>query len=88
MVDQFADHGDQSLSHSKQEIQSIYRLRAKHYDFYAGLYRLLSVRHEKSRRRAVQLLRLQQGDTVVDLGCGTGLHFPLLVEQIGILQLH
>lgn len=71
------------MSFSKQEIQTIYGLRAKHYDFYVGLYRLLGFRHETCRRRAVELLRLQRGDCVVDLGCGTGLNFSPLIKQIG-----
>ncbi len=33
--------------------------------------------------RAVELLRLRPGDHVVDLGCGTGLSFPLLQDKIG-----
>lgn len=32
---------------------------------------------------AVELLRLRPGDHVVDLGCGTGLSFPLLQDKIG-----
>jgi demethylmenaquinone methyltransferase/2-methoxy-6-polyprenyl-1,4-benzoquinol methylase len=35
------------------------------------------------RRRAVELLQLRRGDRVVELGCGTGLNFPLIIEQIG-----
>lgn len=36
------------------------------------------------RRRAVGLLRLSPGETVLDVGCGTGLAFPLLEEAIGL----
>jgi demethylmenaquinone methyltransferase/2-methoxy-6-polyprenyl-1,4-benzoquinol methylase len=35
------------------------------------------------RKRAVRALNLQRGDTVVDIGCGTGLNFPLLQGAIG-----
>jgi demethylmenaquinone methyltransferase/2-methoxy-6-polyprenyl-1,4-benzoquinol methylase len=33
---------------------------------------------------AVEALALNKGDTVVDIGCGTGLNFPLLQEKIGL----
>ncbi len=33
--------------------------------------------------RAVSALRLRPGDTVVDIGCGTGLNFPYLIEAVG-----
>jgi demethylmenaquinone methyltransferase/2-methoxy-6-polyprenyl-1,4-benzoquinol methylase len=34
------------------------------------------------RVKAVDLLRLKGGDTVVELGCGTGVSFPLILERI------
>ena len=68
---------------SRQEIQGMYQSGAKWYDFYVQLYRLLGFRIKSYRSRAVRLLRLQPGDCVVELGCGTGLNFSLIVEQIG-----
>ena len=35
------------------------------------------------RRRAVDLLDLKTGGSVLDVGCGTGLAFPLLEEAVG-----
>jgi arsenite methyltransferase len=35
------------------------------------------------RRRTIECLRLQPGDTVVDAGCGTGLGFELLLAAVG-----
>lgn len=35
------------------------------------------------RRRAVELLKLQPGDRVLDAGCGTGGSFPFLVDAVG-----
>ena len=41
-----------------------------------GLYHL--------RRKAIKALNLKQGDTVVDLCCGTGVNFTLLKRHIGV----
>jgi ubiquinone/menaquinone biosynthesis C-methylase UbiE len=71
---------DNSLS---IDMISIYRKRAKRYDWTTLLLYLIGFRHRAYRKRAVEALGLQKGDTVVDLGCGTGLNFPLLQEQIG-----
>jgi len=71
---------DSSLS---LKMISIYRKRAKRYDWTTLLLYLVGFRHWTYRKRAVEALHLMKGDTVVDLGCGTGLNFLLLQEQIG-----
>lgn len=38
---------------------------------------------ERLRHAAVRCLSLRQGQRVLDLGCGTGLSFPLLCEAVG-----
>jgi len=68
---------------STQDIKEKYRRHAKRYDFAIQLYRLIGLRIESYRLRAVELLCLKRGDSVVDLGCGTGLNFDLIVKQIG-----
>lgn len=53
-----------------------YRRRAGVYDWEIALV-------EPVRSQAVQRLALQRGETVIDVGCGTGLSFELLQEGIG-----
>jgi ubiquinone/menaquinone biosynthesis C-methylase UbiE len=62
---------------------SLYRRRAKRYDQSALLLYFAGFRHWTYRKRAIQSLALNHGDTVVDVGCGTGLNFSLLQEQVG-----
>jgi ubiquinone/menaquinone biosynthesis C-methylase UbiE len=68
---------------SKDAIADLYRKRAGNYDVTANLYYLIGFREFAYRRMAVEALRLKRGDTVVDLGCGTGLNFALIERQIG-----
>jgi ubiquinone/menaquinone biosynthesis C-methylase UbiE len=53
-----------------------YRRRARFYDLELALI-------EPVRRRAVERLGLSGGETVLDVGCGTGLSFELLEKRIG-----
>jgi demethylmenaquinone methyltransferase/2-methoxy-6-polyprenyl-1,4-benzoquinol methylase len=62
---------------------SLYRRRAKHYDWTTLLLNVAGFRHWAYRKQAIRSLVLNQGDTVVDVGCGTGLNFSLLQEQVG-----
>ncbi len=65
------------------EVRAVYRRRAKRYDFTANLYYLIGFRETHFRRAAVAALALNAGDTVVEIGCGTGLNCSLLQRAIG-----
>lgn len=68
---------------NRQELIELYRRRAKRYDFTANLYYLVGFREWSYRKKAVSALDLSPGDTVVEIGCGTGLNFDLLQQQVG-----
>lgn len=68
---------------TQTKLTELYRRRAKRYDFTANLYYLLGFREWKYRKKAIAALGLRSGDTVVEIGCGTGLNFGLLEEAIG-----
>ncbi|MGD8749434.1 MAG: methyltransferase domain-containing protein [Balneolaceae bacterium] len=68
---------------SKSEITKIYSNWASKYDLSVGLFCLLGFRVKAYREKAVSNLALQRGQTVVDLGCGTGLNFELLQKEVG-----
>ncbi|RJP69327.1 MAG: methyltransferase domain-containing protein [Candidatus Abyssobacteria bacterium SURF_17] len=66
------------------DIIHLYNRRAKRYNFTANLYYLIGFREQAYRKLAVKRLNLKPGDTVVEIGCGTGLNFPLLQQAVGI----
>ena len=68
---------------SRQKIQDMYQSGAKHYDFTTILFRLIGLRMKAYRLLAIKKLSLQRGNCVIELGCGSGLNFPFLMEQIG-----
>ncbi len=56
------------------------------YGRWASLYDLIARRTPgipRLRRRAAAACRLDRGDTVVEMGCGTGANLPYLREQVG-----
>lgn len=59
-----------------QRMLANYRLMAAGYDATCG-------RIERLRQRAVRELRLQPGETVFDIACGTGAALPLLAAAVG-----
>jgi len=67
----------------KEHIIRTYRKRAANYDFTANLYYLFGYREWTYRKLAVKALKLQPGDTVLELACGTGINFPLYQQYIG-----
>ena len=64
------------------QTRALYRHRAPHYDRLVWLYRLAGANVSAYRRRAVEALNVFPGDTVVDLGCGTGGNFPCLASAV------
>lgn len=63
------------------EVRELYDRVAPAYDLVVSMYGLLGGR--RLARRAIAMLDLRPGDTVVDLGCGTGVHLPGLADAVG-----
>lgn len=68
---------------SKDAVRDLYRERADNYDIAANLYYLVGFREVKYRKMAMSALHLQSGDSVIELGCGTGLNFSYILKSIG-----
>ena len=64
---------------SRELALTLYHRMAPKYDRGAGRWPFAGL-----RRRAVSLLDLKAGQSVLDVGCGTGLAFALMEEAIGL----
>jgi ubiquinone/menaquinone biosynthesis C-methylase UbiE len=68
---------------TRDEVRDVYDRQAGIYDITVWLYYLAGMRIGRWRRMVVDALSLHRGDTVVEIGCGTGLNFSLLERHIG-----
>lgn len=68
---------------AREEVRETYQKGAHLYDLAAWLYYLAGMRIGLWRRKVVEALDLRPGDTVVEIGCGTGLNFALLEQAVG-----
>lgn len=68
---------------SKDETRDLYRKRAKRYDWSVLIFRLFGFNLDLYRRTTIESLALDPGDTVVEIGCGTGLNFEYVQSRIG-----
>jgi ubiquinone/menaquinone biosynthesis C-methylase UbiE len=56
----------------------------KWYDIIAPIYdKAIRSLYLPYRQKVIQSLQLQPGQTVLDLGCGSGLNFELIIDAIG-----
>ncbi|GAA0681517.1 hypothetical protein GCM10009104_02720 [Marinobacterium maritimum] len=67
----------------REKVKYLYDKGAESYDFATTLFRLAGLRMQTYRSEIVECLDLNPGDTVLELGCGTGLNFPLILEKVG-----
>lgn len=70
-------------SFDQAAIEHTYQNWAKVYDWLTPIYLLGN--EKRLRRETISRLHLQRGQMVLDMACGTGRNFPLILEKIGPL---
>lgn len=68
---------------TREEILDVYEKRAGIYEFAVYCCYLLGFPIGRYRRLVVEILQPQPGDTIVEIGCGTGMNFAHLQKKIG-----
>jgi demethylmenaquinone methyltransferase/2-methoxy-6-polyprenyl-1,4-benzoquinol methylase len=68
---------------TREAVRNVYDRNARFYDFAVWFYYLAGMPIGRWRRMVVDALELRLGDTVVEVGCGTGLNFDLLQKAVG-----
>jgi demethylmenaquinone methyltransferase/2-methoxy-6-polyprenyl-1,4-benzoquinol methylase len=68
---------------TREEVRDVYDRQAGIYDLAVWFYYLAGMRIGRWRRMVVDALSLRPGDTVIEIGCGTGLNFSLLERAVG-----
>ncbi|GAA4848492.1 class I SAM-dependent methyltransferase [Algivirga pacifica] len=80
---------DQRLSSVKGNLSFLNKTFMKWYDFFSNFYdQSLEKLYADSRRRAVELLELKEGDVVLDLACGTGANFSHLKKSCANIEIY
>jgi demethylmenaquinone methyltransferase/2-methoxy-6-polyprenyl-1,4-benzoquinol methylase len=68
---------------TREEIHDVYQRRAFIYELAVYCCYLLGFPIGRYRRLVIEALAPGRGDTVVEIGCGTGMNFPLLQAEVG-----
>lgn len=68
---------------TREEIRDVYQRRAPIYEIAVHGCYLLGFPIGRYRRLTIKALAPVPGDTVVEIGCGTGMNFPLLQAEVG-----
>lgn len=66
-----------------ERVRSVYDRTARGYDLALMLLPLVGFRSASYRRAAIDALHVRSGDTVLDIGCGTGRNLPILARSVG-----
>lgn len=67
----------------REKVKDLYQKSASQYDLATIFFRALGLQMKRYRKEIIRSLELKPGERVVELGCGTGLNFELVMSGIG-----